>query len=80
MSRQAHRRVKKKPTVTVRVGKEVGVLLAGRVLPALIIEDRGNLGVGGTRLVRVELKPSEYDPEGWEPSRFEVPVSALVPA
>ena len=71
---------KKKPLSKIRVGKEVGVLLAGRVLPALIIEDRGDLGPGGTRLVRVELKPSKYDDEGREPSRFEVPVSALVPA
>lgn len=64
----------------VRVGKEVGVLLAGRVLPALIIEDRGNLGAGGRQIVRVELKPSKYDAEGQEPSRFEVSVDALVPA
>lgn len=80
MSRQAQRRTKKKPTMKVRVGKEVGVLLAGRVLPALIIEDRGNLGAGGRQIVRVELKPSKYDAEGQEPSRFEVSVDALVPA
>jgi hypothetical protein len=73
-------RNKKKKLSKVRVGKEVGVLMAGRVLPALIIEDRGHLGVGGRQIVRVELKPSKYDDEGREPSRFEVSVDALVPA
>lgn len=69
---------KKKLLSKIRIGQEVGVLLAGRVLPALIIEDRGNLGVGGRQIVRVELKPSKYDAEGREPSRFEVSIDALV--
>ena len=82
MSRQAQaqRLAKKKPRLKFRVGDDVGVLWVGRVLPALIIEDRGNLGVGGRQIFRVELKPSKYDAEGQEPSRFEVLVDDLVPA
>jgi hypothetical protein len=37
----------KKTLVGYSVGKQVGVRLAGRVLAAVVIEDRGDLGPGG---------------------------------
>jgi hypothetical protein len=67
---------KKKRVTVFRVGEKVGVRLAGRVLPAVIIEDRGDLGPGGSRLLRVELKPKN-DTSG-EREQFEVPAQALV--
>jgi len=71
------RSVKKRSMAKVRVGKEVGVRLGGLVLPALIIEDRGNLGPGGSQVVRVELRSKEQDRDR-EPRQFEVLVDALV--
>jgi hypothetical protein len=45
---------------------------------ARVIEDRGNIGVGGRRIVRLEL---EQDPiDGDEPIRFERPVERLLEA
>jgi hypothetical protein len=67
----------KKPESKVRVGKEVGVRLGGRVLPALVVEDRGNLGPGGTQVVRVELSTKDAESDR-EPRQFEVSVDALV--
>lgn len=67
----------KKTMVTCSVGKRVGVRLGGRVLAAVVIEDRGDLGPGGARLVRVEVKPKKGD-VGRAPEQFEVPVGALV--
>jgi hypothetical protein len=69
----------KKVAFVVRVGKEVGVLLGGRVLRALVVEDRGALGPGGAHLVRVEVRPRKNDVER-EPEQFEVPVDVLVGA
>ncbi len=67
---------KKRRVSEFRLGDQVGVRLAGRVLPAVIIEDRGDLGPGGSRLVRVELKrPRNPDAER---EQFEVPAQALV--
>jgi hypothetical protein len=77
--REMPRSVKKKPVTKVRVGKEVGVRLGGHVLPALVVEDRGNLGPGGTQIVRVELMSKEPDLDR-EPTQFEVSVNALVGA
>ena len=62
----------------IRVGQQVGVRLGGRVLRAVVIEDRGDLGPGGSHLYRVELKPAKT--EDAEPARFEVPGDVLVPA
>jgi len=55
------------------VGQSVVLRIGRNDLPALVIEDRGNLGVDGGRVFRVSVS---YD-EGSEPSEFEVPASAL---
>ncbi|MHB1539061.1 MAG: hypothetical protein ACYCUM_11325 [Solirubrobacteraceae bacterium] len=61
----------------VEVGSIVGVRMGATIKRARVIEDRGNIGVGGRRIVRVELEP---DPEvsGGEPFRFERPVERLL--
>lgn len=58
------------------IGDAVGVLLGGVVVRAIIIEDRGNLGPGNSRIVRVETTPTEND--AVDVARFEVPETALV--
>ena len=67
-----------KKTVAIRVGEQVSVLLGGRLLRAVVIEDRGDLGPGGTHLFRVEVQPKKD--AGRESEQFEVPAEALVPA
>ncbi len=58
------------------VGSIVGVRTAGgEVIPARVIEDRGNLGVNGRRIVRLEVDVTYSDPV-----RFERPVEWLLPA
>ena len=64
--------------VIYRVGEEVGLRLGGRVLRAIVIEDRGDLGPRGTHLFRVEVKPRKDSDN--ETEQFEVPEAALVPA
>jgi hypothetical protein len=59
-----------------KVGSIVGVRMGAEVSRARVIEDRGNLGVGGRRLVRVEMDP-EF---GGEPVRFELPAEWLLDA
>ncbi|MHB8878631.1 MAG: hypothetical protein ACYC8T_33445 [Myxococcaceae bacterium] len=68
----------KKKTIAFRVGEQVGVLLGGRVLRAVVIEDRGDLGPGGSHLFRVEVRPKKDADRVGE--QFEVPAEALVPA
>jgi hypothetical protein len=58
-----------------RVGDTVRVRLGGQTFPALVIEDRGDLGPGGSHLLRVEVRSNTDEPE-----RFEIPVDALVQA
>ncbi len=65
----------KKAARKIRVGARVGVRLAGRVLRATVIEDRGDLGPGGTHVYRVEVEPRKG--ETTERHEFEVPVDAL---
>jgi len=61
-----------------KIGSYVGVRVGGSVKRARVIEDRGNIGVGGRRIVRVEFEPdAELD---GEPVRFEQPVEWLVDA
>lgn len=60
----------------VRVGDQVGIEMAGRIRTATVIEDRGNLGVGGKRVVRIDV---ETDPST-DHYRVEVPVDWLKPA
>jgi hypothetical protein len=60
-----------------KVGSIVGVRMGATLRRARIIEDRGNLGGRGRRLVRIELDP-DFDDE--EPFRFEVLADRLVDA
>lgn len=60
-----------------RVGDKVGLEWAGKVLLALVVEDRGNLGAHGERIVRLDI-PEGADADGrWQ---IEVPVDWLVAA
>lgn len=71
-------RHRKQRAAAPEVGSIVGIRMGGKVKPARVIEDRGNIGAGGRRLVRIELPP---DPEfGGEPVRFERPVERLLDA
>lgn len=61
-----------------KVGLIVGVRMGSEVKRARVIEDRGNLGAGGRRIVRVEIDPDpSFDDE---PMRFERPVEWLLDA
>jgi hypothetical protein len=52
--------------------------MGSSVKRARVIEDRGDIGVGGRRIVRVEIEPVlEFDDK---PFRFEQPVEWLVDA
>jgi hypothetical protein len=65
-------------TEEVRVGSRVGVRFGSEVRPAEVVEDRGNLGPAGERLLRVRLKmPVDAEDEAFE---IEVPQSWLLPA
>lgn len=65
-------------TAEVRVGSDVGVRFGNEVRPAEVIEDRGSLGPGGEKLLRVRLKmPADAEDEAFE---IEVPWSWLQPA
>lgn len=70
-----HRRQRR---ATPKVGAIVGVRMGAVVKRARVIEDRGNIGVGGRRIVRVEIDPDPAFEE--EPTRFERPVEWLLDA
>lgn len=57
-----------------RVGDLVRIRLAGTIYTARVVEDRGRIGVGGRRLLRIELLDGE---EGEEARRFEVPAAQV---
>ncbi len=59
-----------------KVGDRVGIEMAGRLRGATVIEDRGKLGVGGARIVRLDVDTSSSA----EPYRVEVPEDWLKPA
>jgi hypothetical protein len=59
-----------------KVGAIVGVRMGAEVHRARVIEDRGNLGFGGRRIVRLEMDPDV----GEEPFRFELPAERLLDA
>lgn len=58
---------------TLRVGSRVKLDFAGREVTGVVIEDRGPLGVGGRRILRVRLDWGEVA----EPVEGEFPESAL---
>lgn len=57
----------------IQVGTQAWVAVGPQLYPAEIIEDRGNVGVGGRRIVRVRMGSRD---DGL--SEFEVPADALV--
>lgn len=58
---------------TLRVGARVSFHLGGRDVIGTVIEDRGPLGVGGRRLLRIRLELSGVA----DPIEVEVPESEL---
>lgn len=59
------------------VGSRVKLLWGGYPIEADVIEDRGHLGVGGRRILRIRL---DIDPRDIaEPIQFEIPVEELTP-
>jgi hypothetical protein len=61
-------------TGPVVVGSRVGVNLGVEIVPGTIVEDRGEIGAAGRRLVRVRVPVTHTD----EVQTFEVPVDELV--
>lgn len=72
MSRAAH---KVTAPVRVKVGQRVGYAVAGRLLAAEVIEDRGDLGAQGQQVVRLAVEEPLNPSEHFE---VEVPVEWLV--
>ena len=60
-----------------RVGDKVGLAWAGKLLLALVIEDRGNLGAHGERIVRIDIPDGAVEDERMQ---LEVPADWLVAA
>ena len=58
----------------VRVGDKVGLMWAGKGLVAQVVEDRGNLGAHGERVVRLDIAEGA---EQNERMQIEVPVEWL---
>jgi hypothetical protein len=65
----------KSPRPRFKVGDWVSFPYGARTPVALIIEDRGPIGVKGRRLYRIELPI-----EDCEPDRFEVAEEYMIPA
>jgi len=53
------------------VGAKVTLKFGGREVNAIVIEDRGPLGIGGRRILRVQLELEDGD----EPIEFELPAT-----
>ncbi len=69
---------------TVRVGSRVRFPYGAGEVEAIVIEDRGNLGVGGRRIMRVRIVGESDWPEGAgetnpENGSFELPAEELTP-
>lgn len=56
-----------------KVGSKVVVTFGGRDATAVVIEDRGPIGVGGRQLLRVRLDIEEVS----EPIEFELPAAEV---
>ena len=57
----------------LKVGSRVTLDFGGREVEGVVIEDRGRLGVGGRRLLRVRLEARDVA----EPIELELPESKL---
>lgn len=73
----AHAAHKVRRPARVKVGERVGVSVGGRVLAALVIEDRGNLGARGQQVVRLAVGDPLLPADQFE---VELPVDWLQPA
>jgi hypothetical protein len=62
----------------IRVGEHVRVLFGPNPLVGEVVEDRGNLGVGGRQIVRVRIAMRDDEP----PLELEIPAEevTVVPA
>ena len=60
-------------SAVAQVGQEVVLHVGSQEIPAVVVEDRGPLGIDGEQIVRVRVPSSE----GEEPDEFEIPASAL---
>jgi len=58
------------------VGSRVKLLWGGHPVEADVIEDRGNLGAGGRRLLRIRLALDPADVA--EPIEFELPAADVI--
>jgi hypothetical protein len=65
----------KKAKPKFKVGDAVTLEWGFRRVPAVILEDRGQLGVGGRRIYRIEMPVDSSDPV-----QFEIPEVDLAPA
>ncbi|MCC6334314.1 MAG: hypothetical protein IT380_10045 [Myxococcales bacterium] len=63
-----------KAPAKVRVGNKVGILWAGKGLVAQVVEDRGNLGANGERVLRLDIEEGSAANERMQ---LEVPVQWL---
>jgi hypothetical protein len=61
------------PQRRLRVGDRVAFSFIGRAIEATVVEDRGDIGVGGRQLVRIRMfsEMDDYDRE------FEMPAEEL---
>jgi hypothetical protein len=64
---------KDRPPKVPRVGSRVRFELGGRDVVATVIEDRGGVGMGGRRLLRVRLHWTDVS----EPIEFEIPAAQV---
>ena len=64
----------KPPTRELQVGDRVGLRLGVSDVSAKIVEDRGNIGVNGRQLIRVELE----GPPNEDRLEFELPAEEVV--
>lgn len=61
---------RKRSVGRLKVGQRVRVPVGGRSLPATVIEDRGNLGIHGQQVVRLDVEDPTMP---WEHFQVEVP-------
>jgi len=68
----------KQTSRALRVGDRVRFLYGGGEVEAEVVEDRGNIGVGGRQLVGIRLLETPGVPsEGFAGKRFEMPAEEL---
>jgi hypothetical protein len=57
------------------VGDRILVRFVDRNLSAVVVEDRGNIGVGGRQLIRIRARLDQTDPES--EVTYEVPAEEV---